>query len=583
MKRMRAGLAALAAALLVGFLGFPGEAPPAKAQDVDKIEAAVKKGVGYLTKGGASWTFMDMSTAGQGDNQNDVGVAALIGLALIESDVNKNDASVQRAYGIVKKHAPTLNKTYPLGLAVFFLSRYNSPSDTATIKQLCLRLMAAQHVGGAWSYDCNVLNAQQQSEWEKWFREREKLTKVDPAESSGAPPAGGSISPDNSNTQFALLALWLGRKSGVPVKYALLRGEERFRKSQQGNGGWGYGMGGQDHTGAGMTCAGLLALAVGHGNTLERQAKFTSSGSGGDSKDSKPVAPASNGLSLDQLQDDPAVKSARNYIEMCIRNGDLEHFIYFLWSLERVAVVYGWDKDHWPGGWDWYSWASDILLKKQNQTDGSWGFEYGKSVDTAFALLILRRANLLGDLTKRAKFTSGDGRTASTGAKAPVKSDAPPAAEKASDGLPSDPKELAKELITSTGSKRELILLKMREGKGSEFTSALAESIPQLSGTDQRLARDALAKRMERLTSKSLGGYMEESDKEMQLAAARAMGAKSLDRAKEGLSALIGLLDSFEDNIKDAAYESLKSISMKDFGRATSSWKAWWSKESGAN
>ena len=60
-----------------------------------------------------------------------------------------------------------------------------------------------------------------------------------------ANPGPAASNPDNSNTQFAILALWLGRKSNVPVKYALLRAEHRFRTNQQPDGGWDYGMGGQ--------------------------------------------------------------------------------------------------------------------------------------------------------------------------------------------------------------------------------------------------------------------------------------------------------------------------------------------------
>jgi hypothetical protein len=323
-----------------------------------------------------------------------------------------------------------------------------------------------------------------------------------------------------------------------------------------------------------MTCAGLLALAVGHGATLERQATFKSGGTG-DAKDAKPAAPSMN---LDQLQEDGAVKRAKTNIENAVRNGHIEHFLYFLWSLERVCMVYGWDeKEKW---WDWYGWGSEILLKAQRQ-DGSWSYEYGRAVDTSFALLFLRRANLLGDLTKKAVLT-GQSRDQALGPKAgtPPK-DAPPPAKEASDGLPSSAEDLGKELITSQGTRRNNIIIKLRDTKGGEFTSALAKGIPQLSGTDQRLARDALAKRLERLNAKSLVGYMEDSDNELQLAAARASATKDKANAKELAPPLVTLLDSFNEDIKEAAYESLKALSGEDFGRSASQWKAWWSKTFG--
>src|SRR5258708_4295527 len=51
------------------------------------------------------------------------------------------------------------------------------------------------------------------------------------------------------------------------------------------------------------------------------------------------------------------------------------------------------------GGKDWYRWEGEMLRPGQ-QVDGSWHGEYGRSgVDTCFALLFLRRANLARDLT----------------------------------------------------------------------------------------------------------------------------------------------------------------------------------------
>src|SRR5262249_42932411 len=50
----------------------------------------------------------------------------------------------------------------------------------------------------------------------------------------------GVVLGDNSNTQFATLALWAGRRYGVPTQEALKRTEARFRTSQATDGTWGY-------------------------------------------------------------------------------------------------------------------------------------------------------------------------------------------------------------------------------------------------------------------------------------------------------------------------------------------------------
>src|SRR4029079_2140121 len=49
------------------------------------------------------------------------------------------------------------------------------------------------------------------------------------------------------------------------------------------------------------------------------------------------------------------------------------------------------------GGKDWYAWGSAVLLKSQ-KADGSWQGEYSQGgVDTCFALLFLRRSDLIGE------------------------------------------------------------------------------------------------------------------------------------------------------------------------------------------
>ena len=54
------------------------------------------------------------------------------------------------------------------------------------------------------------------------------------------------------------------------------------------------------------------------------------------------------------------------------------------------------------GGKDWYTWGSDVLLVNQ-AADGSWHGDNSPTVDTCFALLFLKRSNLVTDLTARLK------------------------------------------------------------------------------------------------------------------------------------------------------------------------------------
>src|SRR5207302_1153787 len=70
--------------------------------------------------------------------------------------------------------------------------------------------------------------------------------------------------------------------------------------------------------------------------------------------------------------------------------------LYFLWSVERVAVVYDLRT---IGGQDWYAWGVSVLLAHQ-AGDGSWKDAFPGPIDTCFALLFLKRVNVAQDLTK---------------------------------------------------------------------------------------------------------------------------------------------------------------------------------------
>src|SRR5207302_8136689 len=81
---------------------------------------------------------------------------------------------------------------------------------------------------------------------------------------------------DNSNTQFGLLALWVGRRHGMPADFALWRTGLRFRGTQQKSGSWAYEARPRDPFDtfqrpnpptATMTAVGLIGLAVGNSAT----------------------------------------------------------------------------------------------------------------------------------------------------------------------------------------------------------------------------------------------------------------------------------------------------------------------------
>jgi len=194
---------------------------------------------------------------------------------------------------------------------------------------------------------------------------------------------------DNSNTQFAILALWTAQRHDVPMVRSLHLIARRYQTSQNADGSWGYHyrLGGGEPWGPAMTCVGLIGLAVGHGLANHKP--------GG-----KPVQDPRilNGfVALSR-----SVGTPGQVLELPMRN------LYYLWSLERVAVLYNLPK---IGDKDWYRWGAGVLVANQGH-NGNWaGGGYPGShptIDTCLALLFLKRANLVKDLTSRLPFNPAD-------------------------------------------------------------------------------------------------------------------------------------------------------------------------------
>lgn len=113
----------------------------------EQINQAIDQGVAYLKKTqGADGVW---SYAG-----HDLGMTALGGLALFESQLPRNDPAIVRAEEYVIRRAPSETRTYDLGLAILFLSRLH-PHDRGEIRDLIRGMawkLAAGEKGGGWSY-----------------------------------------------------------------------------------------------------------------------------------------------------------------------------------------------------------------------------------------------------------------------------------------------------------------------------------------------------------------------------------------------------------------------------------------------
>jgi hypothetical protein len=426
-------------------------AAPASAADQNDIRESIDRGVAYLKKSqdragvwhyaGSQLTVEDRQS---GEFFKDVGATALAALTLLECGVGADDLAVQKAAQVVRDASYTLTYTYAISLSIMLFDRLGDPNDVPLIESLMVRLLAGQKSDGTWSYDCPPINeveirrlkgsvqfgrragGERETGGRRSYQDlapeiREQLGQI--AERLPAGDAG-----DNSNTQFAVLALWIGRRQGLPVKTALSRVRDHYRKTQLLDGSWNYrgiAMLGKPPD-ASMTCAGLIGLAVSFGLANELSPAADGSAEAEASRSSprrKQAATKKSQPAPDPNRDsvvraglialgsvlERALVGAPPNANRQMPTGNLSGGTppgatggqnvtnnYFLFSLERVAVAYGLDT---IGNKDWYNRGTAVLLSGQNP-DGSWRNTFtGDVAATSFALLFLRRANLAPDLS----------------------------------------------------------------------------------------------------------------------------------------------------------------------------------------
>lgn len=588
-------------------------APAASAATPEQIDAAIARGVAALKA-----RFKDGGGGGAGGNVggHGIGPAALAGIALLEAKVPANDPTVQAIAAAVRDQSFRENKTYQLALCLIFLDRLEDRADGPVIQMLAVRLLAGQNGRGGWGYDSSPQIAGAEERLRAGLKGAQLETA--PGAAKGPPrlhplvqeyanalwaartPAAAD---DNSNTQFAVLAVWAARKYGVPVDVALDGIERRFMTTQDPQGGWGYTADVGGATPA-MTCAGLLGLATAIGRREEKRAAAADPKDAPAPKSNDPFfnpPPRADGKAppaapRGKITDarDLAAGRGFNFLGAAVNaaarggGGQQAHGYYFLWSLERVGVIYGIDR---IGGIDWYAAGADALVRAQ-AANGTWDAGSGFDVDTSFAVLFLCKANLARDLSSRVR---GDGGTElRAGAPAPVE---PGPAAKGGPAAPANPLPLPAALPTGPAGRVSADLLKAaatpnwaaslgsaRDAKGPEYTAAIAATIHRLDGDRKKEAREALADRLSRMTAATLKGLMASPDPEVRRGAV--LAAAMRDDAAH-VSDLIDRLGDGDELVVRAARAGLRSLTNQDFGpnpgappadrqAAAGRWRAWW-------
>lgn len=555
----------------------------------DPIQQAIDRGVDHLKaiqKQDGAWPHQH------------IGATALAALTLLECGVAATDPAVQRAAEIMRQSALDLTHTYSLSLAVLFLDRLGDDRDVLLIESMTYRLLAGQNAAGGWTYDCPRPPEKEVSRLSSHLKQRTELVgraelPKDKPGSRGQRMISKEIQDqlqqlkrrgprqgidDNSNTQFAVLALWVGRRQGMPVEEALARVDQRFRRSQYSDGGWGYTTVsiGSNST-MSMTCAGLLGLAVAQGARHSLRTDATTKAA-----PREPVrdpAVQAGLLALGTVVGQPRGdgKQLKGRLPVVSR---IDH--YFLWSLERVAVAYGLKT---IGKKDWYAWGAEMLLTTQAE-DGSWQAGDG-GVNTCFALLFLRRANLAVDLSNALKGRFQDPGEVSLKMGGVGVDDLKkvalqpghhpqqrPPADDRGDRL--DSAHLADQLLNAKPEQLNQLLEEYTKGQGLAYTHALASVIPKLEGRPKAKARDALAERLTRMRAGTLGDKLRDEDAEVRAAAALACAMKE-DTIH--VPDLISLLEDPAPRVGKAAHVALKSLTGKDIAPRPMLWLAWWNQQ----
>jgi len=278
------------------------------------------------------------------------GVTALCTLALLHAGVEPEEEHVQSALTYLRKIRPA--RTYVVSLQIMVFCKAGLKRDGPLVAHRVSWLERSQisegEMRGAWSYP------------------------------------GMGQSGDNSNSQFALLALHEAERFGVEVDGRTWRiARAYWERTQNADGSWGYKPG-QYGTGS-MTCAGIASMAITSDRVEGRSAQVD-----GDrirccltaGSDEGPIRRAMQWL-------------GRNFAVGANPFSPLDgklHLLYYLYGLERAGRL---TAQRFIGDHDWYREGCEHLLRmKGGAVSDHWvgvAEEEHPLIATSLALLFLSK------------------------------------------------------------------------------------------------------------------------------------------------------------------------------------------------
>jgi prenyltransferase beta subunit len=325
----------------------------------EQVRKAIDRGVAYLKSqqnDNGAWDDMVYPRGG---------ITALATLALLEAGVDPADEKMQKALACLRKVRP--QNTYVVALQTMVFARADPERGKSDIRRNVEWLESTQiHEGpfqGSWSY-----------------------------------PGGDG---DNSNSQFALLALHEAERVGVVAnKRTWDRAQKYWERCQNPDGSWGYKAKGYPGAGS-MTCAGITSLVI----AMDRAEAADAHVSG----DHIECCVARKSGDADRIE--RGIQWLGQRFSVATNPGTDRSPLYYLYGLERTGRLTArrflplMARPGRPARADWYRDGADHLIRQQDPLSGYWtAMGPGENIPvigTSFALLFLSKGRwpvLLGKL-----------------------------------------------------------------------------------------------------------------------------------------------------------------------------------------
>jgi hypothetical protein len=348
----------LATAVLV--LGLFGSVVGSLRAEVtaEQVRLAIERGISYLK--------MQQQIDGGWPREAEVpgqpeGVSALCTLALLNSGVEPSDEKMQKALNHLRLVGPMT--TYVVSLQTMVFARAEPEKDRPLIERNVRWLERTQlAIGprkGAWSY---------------------------------SEPGGFG---DNSNSQFALLALYEAERAGVSASdRTWLLAKNYWEKGQKMDGSWDYNGNPTEAAPSGsMTCAGITSLVIAADRVQASNARVTGDRIecclANDNSDSDRIEKGLQWLGLHySVTRNPGTNPPR-------------YLLYYLYGLERVGRMTARRflplaaRAGQPDKADWYREGAEHLVRTQDSLSGFWtGVGHAENtplIGTSFSLLFLSK------------------------------------------------------------------------------------------------------------------------------------------------------------------------------------------------